>query len=172
MKRRFILVPVHDDGRVEAELNRFLTTHRIISVESHLIVDGASSAWSFCIVYSEAPDSIESSKVKDPKQKPKVDYKERLSAEEFKVFEALRKVRKTVTKAEGVAAYNAATNEHLAIMVRQRVASKSGLLAISGVGEARVEKYGDAFLEVLREMIPMLSSDGRALEAESGDASS
>ena len=41
------------------------------------------------------------------------------------------------------------SNEQLAAMVRQRVASKAALKEIEGLGDARVEKYGAAVLEHL-----------------------
>jgi superfamily II DNA helicase RecQ len=41
------------------------------------------------------------------------------------------------------------SNEQLAEMVRQRVASKAQLNQIEGVGEARVLKYGEGVLERL-----------------------
>jgi len=47
--------------------------------------------------------------------------------------------------------YAVFTNEQLAEMVQRRVASAAALREISGVGEARIEKYGAAFLDILKE---------------------
>ncbi len=47
-------------------------------------------------------------------------------------------------------AYALFTNEQLAAMVRQRVATAAALAEIDGVGAARVAKYGAPFLDVLR----------------------
>ena len=46
---------------------------------------------------------------------------------------------------------NVFMNEHLAAMVEKRITTKKGLMEIEGVGEARVEKYGDAVLAILKE---------------------
>jgi superfamily II DNA helicase RecQ len=78
-----------------------------------------------------------------------VDYKEVLKPEEFEVFSRLREWRKGVAEKEGVPVYVVLSNEQLAEMVRQRVASQAQLGQIEGVGDARVEKYGAAVLERL-----------------------
>jgi superfamily II DNA helicase RecQ len=54
-----------------------------------------------------------------------------------------------VAEKEGVPVYTVLTNEQLAQMVQKKVSSKAGLKEIEGVGEARVEKYGEAVLRVL-----------------------
>ena len=49
-----------------------------------------------------------------------------------------------IAKDEAVPVYMVFTNEQLAQMVRRRP-SKADLDKIAGVGEARIQKYGDAF---------------------------
>jgi superfamily II DNA helicase RecQ len=78
-----------------------------------------------------------------------VDYKELLKPEEFQVFSRLRDWRKAVAEKEGVPVYTVLTNEQLAQIVQKRINTKAGLKEIEGVGEARVEKYGEAVLKVV-----------------------
>lgn len=66
------------------------------------------------------------------------------------MFARLRALRKTLAEQEGVPAYALFTNEQLAGMVQRRVRTVGDLREIDGVGEARVEKYGGAFLDILR----------------------
>ena len=80
---------------------------------------------------------------------PKVHYKEVLKPEEFEVFSRLRDWRKSVAEKEGVPVYVVLTNEQLAQMVQKKVSSKTGLMEIEGVGDARVEKYGESLLALL-----------------------
>ena len=47
-------------------------------------------------------------------------------------------------------AYALFTNEQLAEMVQRRVRTLAALREIAGVGEARIEKYGEDFLDILR----------------------
>jgi superfamily II DNA helicase RecQ len=61
----------------------------------------------------------------------------------------LREWRKGVAEKEAIPVYAVLSNEQLAAMVQNKVGSKAGLKAIEGVGDARVEKYGDALLHVL-----------------------
>ena len=84
-----------------------------------------------------------------PGGRPKVDYKEVLKPEEFEVFSRLRDWRKTVAEKEGVPVYVVLTNEQLAQMVQKKVNSKTGLKEIEGVGDARVEKYGEVLVQLL-----------------------
>jgi superfamily II DNA helicase RecQ len=81
--------------------------------------------------------------------RPKVDYKEVLKPDEFEVFSRLREWRKGVAEKEGVPVYTVLTNEQLAQIIQKKVSSKAALKEIEGVGDARVEKYGEAVLETL-----------------------
>ncbi len=83
---------------------------------------------------------------------PKVDYKEVLSAEDFAVFSKLRDLRKALAEKEAIPAYSIFTNEQLAAMVTGKVESQAALAKIEGIGAARIEKYGAAFLTVLKNV--------------------
>lgn len=125
------------------ELNAFLAAHRIVKVERLF----ESGAWHFLVEYDER----ESVAVGRAGKGPKVDYREVLSEEDFAVFVRLRDVRKRLAEREGAAVFAVATNEQLAQFVKERAASLAALQAVSGFGPARAEKYGEAFLAVLRE---------------------
>ena len=103
------------------------------------------------------------------KRQKRVDYREVLSAEEFALFSKLRELRKELAEQEGVPVYAVFTNDHLADMVRQRVVSLETLQSINGVGQARLEKYGEAFVRILKRDIPALSH-GPAATEESHEA--
>jgi ATP-dependent DNA helicase RecQ len=74
-----------------------------------------------------------------------------LSDEDKDVFERLRALRRELADAEGVPAYIVFNDAVLARMAAARPQDEGGLLAISGVGPAKLERYGAAFLNVLRE---------------------
>ena len=63
----------------------------------------------------------------------------------------LRDLRKDLSESEGVPVYAVFTNEQLAQVVQKRVTSKASLHAISGLGDARIEKYGDRMVAVTSE---------------------
>lgn len=74
-----------------------------------------------------------------------------LSPENFAIFARLRDWRKETAAREAAQLYNVFMNDQLAAMVEKRITTKKGLMEIEGVGEARVEKYGDAVLAILKE---------------------
>jgi len=65
-------------------------------------------------------------------------------------FQRLRAVRRELADAEGVPAYIVFSDAVLARMAAARPTDEAGLLAISGVGPAKLARYGDAFLRELR----------------------
>jgi ATP-dependent DNA helicase RecQ len=67
------------------------------------------------------------------------------------LFQRLRVVRRALADAEGVPAYIVFSDAVLARMAAARPRDEEGLLAISGVGPAKLARYGTAFLRVLRE---------------------
>jgi ATP-dependent DNA helicase RecQ len=67
------------------------------------------------------------------------------------LFQRLRAVRRELADAEGVPAYIVFSDAVLARMAAARPTDEAALLAISGVGPAKLARYGDAFLRALRE---------------------
>jgi ATP-dependent DNA helicase RecQ len=67
------------------------------------------------------------------------------------LFERLRAVRRTLADAEGVPAYIVFSDAVLARMAAARPTDETGLLAVSGVGPVKLQRYGEAFLRALRE---------------------
>ncbi len=65
-------------------------------------------------------------------------------------FERLRALRKRIADADGVPAYIVFSDAVLRAMAREAPQTHGALRAISGVGPVKLERYGDAFLELLR----------------------
>ena len=133
------------------KINRFIAGHKVIDVEKHFSADTGKSFWSFLITYN---DQIQNSE--ENYKKKKVDYRDILNEKEFTIYAKLRNLRKTLAEKENVPVYALFTNEQLADMVRGRMISKSQLISIRGVGESKIEKYGEEFLELLKTEIPLL----------------
>lgn len=145
MQLEFFVIPARDPAESAEELSRFLGGHRVVSTERKLIEDGANSFWSVCVEWTQAGD-----KSPTTDRKSRVDYREKLSEADFTVFAKLRTLRKDLSEREKVPAYALFTNEQLAEMVRSRVTTPAGLQKLEGVGPAKVEKYGQAFLDLLQ----------------------
>ena len=65
------------------------------------------------------------------------------------VFEALREWRRGVAAEAGVPAYVVFTDATLTALAEQRPTSTAELIAIRGIGPAKLEQYGEAVLKVL-----------------------
>ena len=132
---------------MEAEVNGFLRSHRILAVDRRWVDQGSDSFWSFCVDYWDGSSPI-AGDGRGAKARGK-DYKEILSPEDFAVFAKLRDLRKEIAQAEAVPVYTIFTNEQLAKMVETKSQTIADLQNIEGVGDARIEKYGNRFLDIL-----------------------
>jgi len=130
------------------EVNAFLSTHRVVSTR-HQIVPVEGAAWIVFIVEYLSGNSATKTGEKGTTRPPKVDYRDLLNAAQFECFSRLREWRKHAAAAEGMPVYALFTNAQLAEMVQNGANKKADLLAISGINEARVERYADALLELL-----------------------
>ncbi|MBX3223509.1 MAG: ATP-dependent DNA helicase RecQ [Labilithrix sp.] len=74
-----------------------------------------------------------------------------LDAEAQALFERLRALRAEIAKDRGVPPYVVAHDRTLADMAERRPATRDALLAVHGMGPARVEQYGERFLEVVTD---------------------
>ncbi len=73
------------------------------------------------------------------------------NTEEEKIFEALRALRSELSRSYNIAPYIIFHDKTLIEMAKEKPTTKEDLLKISGINEAKANKYGDAFLEVLEE---------------------
>lgn len=69
--------------------------------------------------------------------------------EEEALFRRLRTLRKEIADREGVPAYVVFSDATLRDMAARRPQAREAMLAVSGVGPVKIERYGEAFLEVL-----------------------
>jgi len=150
MAFKFFNIPIQDVALAETELNGFLRSHKIMSVDRRWVDQGPASFWSFCVDYLDSAGAGTPG-FRQTKDRGKVDYREVLKPEEFAIFANLRNLRKEIAQAEAIPVYTIFTNEQLARMVQGKTQTKAALETIAGVGDARIEKYGPRFLEFLKQ---------------------
>ncbi|MDR0556715.1 MAG: DNA helicase RecQ [Treponema sp.] len=88
-----------------------------------------------------------------PKEEmPKKSAEASLPIQEFDevLFEKLRDLRKTIAQDAGVPSYIVFSDAALRDMCRKKPVDKREFLLISGVGEIKMEKYGDIFTSLIR----------------------
>ena len=66
------------------------------------------------------------------------------------LFEALRSKRLEIARSEGVPPYIIFHDSTLLEMATRKPRTEHALACVAGVGERKLERYGEAFLEVLR----------------------
>jgi ATP-dependent DNA helicase RecQ len=85
---------------------------------------------------------------RDRTRKPKVDA-EALGGGDAALFEALRAHRLSVARSTGVPPYVVASDRTLRELALVAPRTRSDLLAVYGIGEAKADRYGDGFLQVV-----------------------
>ncbi len=84
------------------------------------------------------------------KSKPAKPAPKKIDAPEGSLMEKLKAVRMTLAKQQHVPPYIICNDATLASMERIRPQTKQGMLSVSGMGEVKTAKYGDAFLQVIK----------------------
>ena len=91
--------------------------------------------------------------VQEPTAKPlrKSRVKQDIAEADKALWEALRACRKAIADEHDVPPYVIFHDASLMDMVHYRPLSESQFLGVSGVGQSKLEKYGAAFMQVIRE---------------------
>ncbi|MDR1165542.1 MAG: HRDC domain-containing protein [Deltaproteobacteria bacterium] len=144
---KFFCIPVGYETDHEDELNHFLRKVRVLNISRDLISQNDKNYWAITIEHTTEKDA-EWTKYD---YKRKIDYKEILTPENFKIYSKLRDWRKETATREATQVYTVFLNEHLAAMVEKKVTTVKGLLEIDGIGNSKVEKYGAAVLDILKK---------------------
>ena len=155
MQLMMFSVPALNPGASVEEMNSFLRSHRVLSVDRRLVGTDGSAYWAVSVEYLETSASgTGATMVYGGSAKGKVDYQTILSETQFTLFAKLRDVRKAISEKEAVPPYTVFTNEQLAAMVTTKACSLEALGRIDGIGASRMEKYAPLFLPTLLADLP------------------
>lgn len=144
MQVRIFSIAVRDNAAQTEEMNVFLRGHKIIDIEKQFVSNGDDSFWSFCIRYIEdgLPQAYN-------EKREKIDYKNVLDENTFKVFSQLRVIRKNLAEKDAVPAYAVFTDEELANIARLPEITEKNMLSIKGIGTKKVEKFGSRMAQMI-----------------------
>ena len=142
MKYEIFTIPVFNPEDGLEKLNRFLRGHKVVQVDKELVRLGEQSYWSFCVNYLITSSSFETEK------KEKIDYKNVLTEEQFKIFSKLRSCRKIISEKEGYPAYSVFTDAELSLMSQTENLLPESIVKIEGIGKKRMERFGVLLLEL------------------------
>lgn len=141
MQIKLFTIPIHDDGGWAEELNRFLRSRMVLDVDREFVQAGGSSCWCFCVRYLE-----HGSVTKGTAKRKRIDYKEVLDDATFAKFAVLRTRRKQISEAEGIPAFAIFLDEQLADMAKLEVLTVETMRQVKGVGEGKIQRYGERLL--------------------------
>ena len=127
------------------EMNAFLRGRKILQVENHIVNEANGALWTFCIKYVEG--SINEA-VK--REEGKIDYAEVLDGESFKRFSKMRDARMHIAKEDKISSFLIFLNEELANMSKMEELTLVTMKTVKGIGDKKVEKYGQRFLDLLK----------------------
>ena len=71
----------------------------------------------------------------------------------YELFETLRQLRLTIAREEGIPPYIVFSDKTMIDMSVKAPRDRSSMLGVSGVGEAKYEKYGERFIEAITAFI-------------------
>ncbi|MFT5260506.1 MAG: ATP-dependent DNA helicase RecQ [Gammaproteobacteria bacterium] len=91
--------------------------------------------------------------VKDPEPSKSSRSKIRINSEDRVLWEALRACRKTLADEHSIAPYMVFHDSTLLEILEEQPINDTEFLQISGVGESKLTKFGEAFMDVVREHI-------------------
>ncbi len=144
MQIKIFTIPIVSGDEQNAELNNFLSTHRIIDVQQVYTDEGY---WTFCVRYllGEKSGGVASRTLPVGK---KVDYKQVLNEAEFARFTALRAARKQLATDDKIPAFAVFTDAELGEMSKIASLTLKQMQQIEGIGKGRVEHYGEKLIEL------------------------
>ncbi len=93
--------------------------------------------------------SVVAPRRRSPKSYDRVAEPGPLSDEEEALFQHLRELRKSIADRQRVPAYVVFSDKTLRAMAEARPSTPDELLAVSGVGPLKLERYGEAFMEAV-----------------------
>jgi superfamily II DNA helicase RecQ len=125
------------------ELNAYLNSHRVATVAQHVVQTAGGAMLVFVV------ESPKTAAVSGRPGEQRIDYRERLSPDDFALYAQLRAVRKELSDADGVPAYSLLSNAELARIVERRPTTEGEMEAIKGIGKAKVAKLGPRFLPII-----------------------
>jgi len=102
------------------------------------------------VLRGEVPVELAQPRIREtPVKKKKSKMTAELNDDDLRLFETLRELRKHLATEQGVPPYVIFGDAALLEMCRERPADERAFLAITGVGQVKLERFGEQFLEAI-----------------------
>lgn len=153
-------------GFDDSELRDFIKDKEVISIRDHLFICNEIPYLALLVKYLglrvEAAASLVASKPNTEKQNKREgaeEWRKILTEADMGLFQMLREWRSKQCKKEGVPPYVIFTNNEFAQIIKLRPQSLMDLGKLSGIGKAKIEKYGTAILEFFQGQLELPAND-------------
>ena len=155
---KFFSVPVGYESDVEHEMNQFLRHHKIVKIRKEFVCQPDNICWCYAVEYLSGSDSQKGDKAADEKkkkkdEKPKIDYAEVLSPDDFAIYAEMRTWRKELSEKKGVYAFTILTNAQMAQIAEKKIHTLEDLEKVSGIGEQKINEYGEVIVDLMKSII-------------------
>lgn len=140
MQFKSFIIPADGNNEAEEKLNLFLRSHIIICVKSEF--SEIKNYWSFLVEYMDKEHNTATSN-------KKVDYINLCTKEEFAIFTKIREWRKKLAAENNFPPYVILTDQQIYEIIKRKISSKNKLGEIQGIGNEKIEKYGDSIISLL-----------------------
>ena len=156
MAFRIFSAPIPMTDEVTAELNGFLSQHRVVNVTQYQTQVREQPYCVFVVEYVGGASSGETSGrpsggAGTGKGGEQVDYRAKLGEVQFTVYNVMRKCRNSLAQEAGVSNFTVMTNQQLCDIVLLKPTSAAELKKVNGVGDNRYAKYGERLFEAYLE---------------------
>lgn len=149
MQIKIFTIPLFDGEEALEEMNKFLRGNKVVDIIKSLVQQGDVAYWSFCVTYLlGAPPKVQAPQLE---RKEKIDYRNVLDAPSFARFAVMRTIRKQLADADAVPAFAVFTDAELVELAKLEELTPKQMLTINGIGEKKVEKYGEPLCRLLAE---------------------
>ena len=150
----FTMIYEPGDGFDDGAMHAFLQDKLVLSVQEHFFIHEQVPAWALLVSYRDnaRPGERERTAGVDAQ----LDSRAEVAKEDQPLFDALRKWRNERSKREGRPAYILLTNRQLADVARLRPSTLEMLQHVQGIGEAKVQAFGEELLAVIARVVPSI----------------
>ncbi len=147
-------VPVHKIRQILNHL--FVNEYLMVTNDEYAVVKLTEQSGNVLhgdtqIVMKMAKEQVHPAKTETGKKKGSGGQPGIFTEEETALFEKLRQLRLEIARVEKVPPYIVFSDKTLTHMCSIKPKTKSEMLTVSGVGEYKFEKYGERFLQCVRE---------------------
>lgn len=149
MQVRVFTLPLFDNLVQTDEMNAFLRSQKVLTLDRQLVTVGEQAYWTFCVTY--LPQGGSGNTGGQQIRSAKVDYKAVLDEKTFAVFSQLRSIRKQLAEQEAVPAYAIFTDGELAEIAKLEHIDVLAIQTIQGIGQKKADKYGAQLCEKYHE---------------------